>query len=735
MRKWTGRGLTAISTAAILSAVCGLQACGADEAGPAALRGSGHRGPSGFVLDVDPATGSADLMVAVTPLPPTVENGDYEAAARDFIDQRKDALKLTNPRSELALVEIARAGDGTAHVSFAQRENGVVVDGVVIAVHFRRDGSVAMLTGPASPDAAKTSVTPAVAAQGAVTAAESDLKAAMPAYDASKLASPPSPRLVLVPEGASARLAWKLDLRGAAGGTFANTYYVDAQTGGVMRRISRIQALEGSGAGVLGDTKTFNIRELPGPTGKYAMYQGGIPGEGGRERVVTYAWTGEETPDVMVRSNDPDSWDVVQVGAGSAVDAHRYAADTASWFRSTVGFASFDGRGAPLRLLVHDDRSFGEVDGKPVTNAKNAFWDGEGTLHFGDGDLHEGGDVQPLACGLDIIAHELMHGVTQHTSGLVYEGQSGALNEALSDIFGIFVEQAYAPPGSDLTLIGEAAFPGGLRDVVHPATKEQPDHVKNMETGDRDHGGVHINSGIVNNAWYLMTFGGTNDTSQMAVTSALGMDASRQLWWHTSRHLLRPDSTFERAARQQTGWAKVKGFPLEAVACAWVATGVLKDEYVKSTYGVECGAAAAEDAGAPPPEQDGPEPTTFDSCKGRADGVYCSQREEYSAIVCEGGTIVSGQQCAGGARCLGPNGAGSRVQCEGDGTAPPPPPPDDNAPMTADSCDGKADGVYCSSLAPFSAYVCQGGSIAGGQQCPNDASCVGPNGAGDLECR
>lgn len=719
---------------------CIMQACGSEEPPPPFEPTRNAPAPKRWVTDVDPVTGSVDLMLALDPLPPTVVNGDYERAARAFIDEHKDALKLTDPRAALALVEVAVARDGTGHVSFSQREGGVRVDGVIIRVHFRRDGSVTMLTGPTSPDAGKTNLTPAVTEAAAIAAAEADLRARLPALGTSPLGATPTPTLVLVPEGAGAKLAWKLRLSSGAGHVFSFDYYVDAQTSAVMKRYSAIALSEGSGTGVLGDTKTFNIREMPGPGGRYAMYQGGVPGAGGRERIVTHAWTGEDTEPKMIRSDDRASWDVVDVGGGSAVDAHRYTADVAEWFRTKVGWSSYDGRGSPLKNVVHDNRVIWRGDdGSTVTNRENAFWDGEGTMHYGDGTLDQGGDVKPTSCALDVIGHELMHGVTQHTSGLVYQGEPGALNEALSDIFGTFIEETYAPVGSALFSIGEAAFPdGGIRDFVHPWLKDQPDHMRHLTTGPGDNGGVHANSGIINNAWYLMTWGGTNDTSDLEVTESIGMDASRRLWWHTSRYLLRPDSTFDRAARAQTAWASSQGMPLRAVACAWVATGVLTEEYVTSSYEVRCtpgeedaGVDAGADAG---PDPEGLEPELFDSCKGRADGVYCSQLAPYGAIVCQGEAIAAGQQCANEAKCVGPNGPGATVQCEGSAPAPPAP-PDDNAPMLPDSCDGRPDGTYCSSLAPFSAYQCEDGSIAGGVQCPDEKTCAGPNGPGELVCR
>lgn len=136
---------------------------------------------------------------------------------------------------------------------------------------------------------------------------------------------------------------------------------------------------------------------------------------------------------------------------------------------------------------------------------------------------------------------------------------------------------------------------------------------------------------------------------------------------------------------------------------------------------------APTDAGGPSTQTD-----LYDSCVGRADGVYCSQLADYSSIVCKDGNIMSGQQCASGT-CTGPNGAGTTVQCSG-GSAPPPSDAGPDSGSTSD-CGGKPDGVYCSPLQAYFAIECKDGTIAGGQYCSSTQKCVGPNGPGAIQCQ
>ncbi|GAA1514516.1 M4 family metallopeptidase [Agromyces terreus] len=185
-------------------------------------------------------------------------------------------------------------------------------------------------------------------------------------------------------------------------------------------------------------------------------------------------------------------------------DAYDGLGDTHRLFDRVFGRDSIDGAGMPLEATVHFGRAY-----------DNAFWDGE-RMVFGDGD----GEVfRGFTDSLSVIGHELAHGVTEHTARLRYQGQSGALNEHVSDAFGALVEQ-YAL-GQDATaaswLIGEGIFTDevqgrALRSMLEPGTAydddvlgrdPQPAHMRDYIETDQDNGGVHLNSGIPNRAFAL----------------------------------------------------------------------------------------------------------------------------------------------------------------------------------------------------------------------------------------
>lgn len=252
-----------------------------------------------------------------------------------------------------------------------------------------------------------------------------------------------------------------------------------------------------------------------------------------------------------------------------ASNAYEYAGLVRRYFYDVLDRNSIDQRGLDLVLNVH----FG-------TSYNNAFWDGD-EMTFGDGD---GVIFSGFARSLDVVAHELAHGVTQFTSGLVYKNEPGALNEHFSDVFGTAITQwanRESPADADWLIGDEIMGPGlygeALRSMRHPGTAydnatlgkdPQPAHYADRYTGTADNGGVHINSGIPNRAFYL------------AATELGDTLATARIWYH-ALHFLKPSTTFSQAAKQVADSARVlakagvvpKG-AAQSVRGAWLAVGV-----------------------------------------------------------------------------------------------------------------------------------------------------------------
>jgi len=208
----------------------------------------------------------------------------------------------------------------------------------------------------------------------------------------------------------------------------------------------------------------------------------------------------------------------------------------------------------------------------------NAYWDGE-KMTYGDGD---GKVFKPLSQGLDVVGHEMAHGVTERTSGLAYRGQSGALNESWSDVFGELIEQwaknrsGFGSPDAAkgaAWLIGEDVFTPGtagdaLRSMKNPGTgykgDPQPGHMKDYKRMTSDNGGVHVNSGIPNKAAY-----------EAAIR--IGGEKLAKIWYSALTDYLRPTSDFSAAAAATLAAAtKLYGTGAEsqAIADAWLAVGI-----------------------------------------------------------------------------------------------------------------------------------------------------------------
>jgi Zn-dependent metalloprotease len=238
-----------------------------------------------------------------------------------------------------------------------------------------------------------------------------------------------------------------------------------------------------------------------------ASFAGLMASANGRRTIFDCQNSTNLTSATKVRSEDD---------APAADDAVNRAFDgfgaTREFYKEVFERDSIDGRGMRLDGYVHRGTRF-----------NNAFWDGQ-EMVFGDGD---GRVFTDFTKSLDVIAHELTHGVTEFSAGLEYHNQSGALNESISDVFGSLVKQWSLKQTADAAdwLIGAEVFTpdieaDALRSMKAPGTAynnelfgrdPQPDHMSKFvhlpDTEDGDNGGVHINSGIPNKAFYLTAIG------------------------------------------------------------------------------------------------------------------------------------------------------------------------------------------------------------------------------------
>lgn len=246
----------------------------------------------------------------------------------------------------------------------------------------------------------------------------------------------------------------------------------------------------------------------------------------------------------------------------AANDAYDSTGATYEFYQRVLQRNSIDGHGLVLISTVHSGKS-----------PDNAFWDGH-QMVFGDA-TPNGPFVGTFAGALDVVAHELTHGVTQYTvpgGGLEYDDQSGALNESWSDVFGSIVKQwsQKQSVGDANWLIGETiwnpAYGTALRSMKAPGTTSKWDDQPDSMTGYVEGGDVHTNSGIPNHAFFL-------------AATALGGSSWEKAGpiWYKALAGLTVRATFAEAARATVDAARaLYGQPeVDAVASAWRAVKVL----------------------------------------------------------------------------------------------------------------------------------------------------------------
>ncbi len=199
-----------------------------------------------------------------------------------------------------------------------------------------------------------------------------------------------------------------------------------------------------------------------------------------------------------------------------AVSAHYNGAQCYEYYRTTHSRNSIDGAGGTVVSIVN-------VSEKNGAGMDNAFWNGE-AMFYGSGDKA----FKPLARALDVAGHEISHGVVQATANLEYKGESGALNESFADVFGAMIDRDDWKMGEDVAKTNY--FPTGcLRDLSNPNNGGaslndsgwQPKHVSEQYKGTQDNGGVHINSGITNFAYYKFATAITKDKAEKVYYRAL----------------------------------------------------------------------------------------------------------------------------------------------------------------------------------------------------------------------
>ena len=414
-------------------------------------------------------------------------NGD-ELMAKRFLQTNRDVLLLTQPDDELRLNHRETDKLGRTVLRFSQFYRGVEVWPGEIGVHSDAAGAIDLVHTTTVPTPEGTAITPRVTAEQATQRARASVPGGM-----SGTTTDPK-LLIYAPLDQAAKLAWKLEL--SFGLDQHWQVVVDAQTGNNLKAVNMCMCanVAGSGMDLLGVTRPLNVDQ-----------QGSVYLMRNLSKPMFNATTGNGMIEVRDQRNatngiyhtvstNPNAWT-----NADAVSAAFNFSEVYDYYNQRHGRNSYDGSGGSLRAIVR------------IGGLANAFWSHDHKLMgFGDADRYP--------ASLDVTGHEVTHGVVSSTGTngvLDYENQSGALNESFADIFGEMIE-ARSSGGLPDWLIG-SVLNRVLRNMSNPPAitagggivypRKMSEFVALPATEAGDNGGVHVNSSIINRAYYLIASG------------------------------------------------------------------------------------------------------------------------------------------------------------------------------------------------------------------------------------
>lgn len=543
--------------------------------------------------------GSFDYLssyeAAAPPAAPTLSGlaATRARGAIGFMEIYNKSLGLNDPATEMAFVATVTDELGYGHSRFRQVYNGLEVWGRDVIVHSDATGRVYLMNGSYERTPVGLDMTTALAPDQAYGVVVDRLRreGRMAPVDPSVerlLDMETSIRTVIYPDPVRGmRVAYEVEIHPNLVEHF--TFLVDARDGGVLNRIadhcsilptnhvphvpvvSGVTSIEGKGSDrvLTGSFANATANDLNGQSRSFRTWQGdngtyyfvwdlpnidvgrsSLPDrpEGG---AVTYSLNNSDltpTSTLYHITSTNNTW-----SDASAVSAHYNMKVAYDYYRTIHNRKAIDDKDASIISIVH-----GTEDGQPMDNA---YWNGR-VMIYGDGNRL----FKPLAGGQDVAGHEMSHGVIGSTAGLIYQNQSGALNESFADVFGSMVDRDDWLIGEDVTLPGKGV---ALRDMSNPASSQvisaQPGHMNDFRNLDpsQDNGGVHVNSGIPNKACYN-------------VAQALGREKTEKIYYRALTKYLNRNSNFVdcRAACEQAATDLYGASDAQAVGNAFGAVGI-----------------------------------------------------------------------------------------------------------------------------------------------------------------
>ncbi len=491
-----------------------------------------------------------------------LEMNTPENMAKQYLNSLSKPMQIRNAVNEFVLVSSTTDVNKVDHLTFNQYYNNVLVYGAQYKVHVDAQGPF-MANGRyyATPKIKNTQ--PAITESGANEIVKNDVSRIakfklMPVDELRFIENHQQFTTELViyhlnNNDQLERLCWHVQV-------YPNMikryeYFVDAMTGEILHSFNNLcgfySHVEKECEGPLDGPNTANALDLNNVSRKLDVYQVGSKfylEDATKSMFKGASSTMPNNPDGAIitldgLNNSPSSqtfnYNLFNNSSNtwsdkSSVSAHWNSSECYKYYLNTHNRTGIDGKGGNILAFVNiADQSGGGLD--------NAYWNGA-AMFYGNGAV----DFKPLAGGFDVGGHEMSHGVVGTTANLEYQDESGALNESYADIFGAMIERLNWTIGESVVKL--SAFPSGaLRDMSDPHNGGsqlgdagwQPKHVNEKYTGTQDNGGVHINSGIPNYAYYLF-----------ATDVNVGKDKAEKIYYKALTDYLVKSSVFidERAA-------------------------------------------------------------------------------------------------------------------------------------------------------------------------------------------
>lgn len=512
--------------------------------------------------------------------------------AKRYLEAVSDLMSINDPQSEWKLKNSMTDELDIHHIKFQQVYNGIPIYGSEVIVHGNEKG-MNMINGRYKTTPEIENLVPSLSHDDVKNIAIAELgESTIPEKDQFNLWSQMKDKseLVIYPTEEEMKLAYHLT-------TYENIvqrweYFIDAHSGEILNRYESICRLHNhshdhkcnhnrsmavppvisNSVDLFGNIKAINTYQSgtnyfmidAARSEMFDATNSNLPNE-----PVGTIWT----IDAFNTSPQQSNFEYDQVSSSNinfpnkanAVSAHVNGGEAFEYFTNVHNRVSINGQGGNIISLVN----VADEDGQGLDNA---FWNGV-AMFYGNGRT----GFKSLARGLDVAGHEMTHGVVQSTANLEYQGESGALNESFADIFGAMIDD----DDDDWYLIGEdvvnlSAFPSGaLRNLKNPHNGAvqgdfgngfQPKKYSERFTGPEDNGGVHINSGIPNHAYYLF-----------ASNSAVGTEKAEKVFYRALTMYMTKSSQFvdARVATVQAAQDLYGDTEVAALRSAWDQVEVL----------------------------------------------------------------------------------------------------------------------------------------------------------------